>query len=942
MSSSISRPPSCFRLCLILPVLLLLPGILPAQETGDRRIMGHEVYERWRTLGSTGISADGAWVHYLLEAEDADPVLVVREVDGSREHRVERAVDPSFAGGGGAVVFTIRPARGESGGSSRAAAPDTLGVLDLASGRLERIPEVRRWELSRGDRSLLAHLTGPGGEEGTLVVRDLAGVAEHRVEGVDAFEVSGAGGQVAWSRNVSEGRVRVERISGAAGGSQLLFDGEGEVSRMAMDRDGTRVAFLFRPPTADGSAEESHALYHWREGDGEAALVAAEGTPGIPAGWRVSGDRAPAFSGSGDRLLFGTTPRPLSLASYQAEPGVQSEVRVEVWHWQDPQLMTVQNVRRGQEERRSYLAVAHLERGARVVQLGSEDLPDVEIPEDGDASLALARDSGPYAIRSSWETPARRDIHRVDPETGESTLLLRNVRTDPDLSPGGRYLTWWSGEDRSWWALDLSDGRRIALSGAIPFPVHDERDDTPAPPGSYGSAGWTEGDGRFLLHDRFDLWAVDPRDPSRPVNLTAGEGRRAGIRFRLVHAERVDGALSASGPILLSAFHERTRQAGFSRGAMDGSATPVALRLEDRSFSRPVRAAEADRWLLTWESFREFPDLHVADGDFRELVRVSHANPQQDEYRWGTAELVRWTSQDGVDLEGILLKPEDFDPSRRYPMVVYFYERMSDGLHSHYAPVPHRSRISFPMYTSRGYLVFIPDITYRVGFPGESALNAVVPGVMHLVNQGFVDRERIGLQGHSWGGYQIAFMVTRTGTLFRAAAPGAPVANMTSAYGGIRRQTGLVRHFNYESTQSRIGESLWEAPLRYLENSPLFWLDKVQTPLLIMHNDGDGHVPWEQGVELFTAMRRLGKPAWLINYTGEPHWPTSFANRRDWNIRLQQFFDHYLKDSPPPVWMVEGIPAVRRTETLGLELVDVPADGASSPVNGGAEPPGGR
>jgi dipeptidyl aminopeptidase/acylaminoacyl peptidase len=222
-------------------------------------------------------------------------------------------------------------------------------------------------------------------------------------------------------------------------------------------------------------------------------------------------------------------------------------------------------------------------------------------------------------------------------------------------------------------------------------------------------------------------------------------------------------------------------------------------------------------------------------------------------------------------------------------------------------------------YVSRGYLLFVPDIPYRIGYPGESALDAVVPGVLDLVGRGFVDRAKIGVQGHSWGGYQIAYMVTRT-DLFAAAEAGAPVANMVSAYGGIRWQTGMSRAFQYERTQSRIGGSLWDTPLRYIENSPIFTADKIRTPLLMMHNDEDGAVPWYQGIELFVGLRRLGRPVWMLNYNGEAHGLREDHNRKDWAIRMQQFFDHYLMDAPTPVWMEEGVPAILKGQTLGLEL----------------------
>jgi len=229
--------------------------------------------------------------------------------------------------------------------------------------------------------------------------------------------------------------------------------------------------------------------------------------------------------------------------------------------------------------------------------------------------------------------------------------------------------------------------------------------------------------------------------------------------------------------------------------------------------------------------------------------------------------------------------------------------------------------INMSLFVSQGYLIFIPDIPYKIGYPGESAVNAIVPGVTQLIDKGFVDKKRVGIIGHSWSGYQTAYIITRT-NLFAAAEAGAPVSNMTSAYGGIRWGSGLSRMMQYEKSQSRIGGSLWEYPNRYIENSPLFWADKIQTPLLMMHNDNDGAVPWYQGIEMFVAMRRLGKPAWLINYNGEEHGLRKYQNRKDWAIRLQQFFDHYLKDAPAPVWMAEGVPAVQKGKTLGLELIE--------------------
>ena len=273
---------------------------------------------------------------------------------------------------------------------------------------------------------------------------------------------------------------------------------------------------------------------------------------------------------------------------------------------------------------------------------------------------------------------------------------------------------------------------------------------------------------------------------------------------------------------------------------------------------------------------------------FDQEQQISHANPQQADYRWGTIELMEWTAYDGQELRGLLVKPDDFDPNKKYPVIVNFYERSTDRLHRHGAPFAGRSTIGYAYYANQGYVIFNPDVPYEVGYPGKSCYNAVMSGVDALSENSWVDTDRIAVQGHSWGGYQIAHLLTKTDK-FRCAEAGAPVVNMISAYGGIRWGSGMSRMFQYEHTQSRIGGTLWDKPELYLENSPIFNTDKVTTPVLILHNDEDGAVPWYQGIEYFMALRRLGKKAWFLNYNNEPHWPVKWQNRLDFNIRLQQF-----------------------------------------------------
>jgi len=361
--------------------------------------------------------------------------------------------------------------------------------------------------------------------------------------------------------------------------------------------------------------------------------------------------------------------------------------------------------------------------------------------------------------------------------------------------------------------------------------------------------------------------------------------------------------------MLLHADNEETRDSGFYRDKVDGG-LPEKLVMAAKDFNNPTKAKDANVLMLTASRFDEFPDVWVTGPNFKDLKKVSNGDAQRAQFRWGIAELLSFKNVDGVPLKGILLKPEDFDPKRKYPMIVYIYEKLSQGLHSFRNPGPGTS-INPTLYVSNGYLIFLPDIVYSIGYPGQSALKCVLPGIQAVVDKGFVDENAIGIQGHSWGGYQIAYMVTQTNR-FKAAAPGALVSNMTSAYSGIRWGTGLPRQFQYEHSQSRIGGSLWEYPLRYLENSPVFRADRVQTPLLMIHNDEDDAVPWYQGIEYYLALRRLGKEVYMFSYNGEKHGLRKRINQKDYTRRLQEFFDHFLKGAPAPEWMEKGIPYLQR------------------------------
>jgi dipeptidyl aminopeptidase/acylaminoacyl peptidase len=993
-----SRPPVTMRsrrrtpataLVVLFLALALVPA-LGAQENGTPRPLDHDAYDRWNRIAQQGLSPDGAWLRYrLAPGGEATATVYLVELDGNRQVEIERGISPSFTADGRFAVVRVQPrprsesedeeaaaggegAEGAAGEAPRARAPnptDSVAVVDLRSGAIRHLDRVRAVNVPGGSTEwILVHRTAEEANRAGNAGNQTRGNAGSG--GGDARRRT-AGTELTWWNLATDERRSFQRVTtvhasddgtellfvvsspdgdgGVEGGSDgvwmaradeaaptLIHGGVGEVARLSTSDDWSRAAFLSNAATWEADTPE-HALFvaHLEASspaDRTARPVAAPGSPGLPEGWLLSENGTVRFSDSGARLFFGVAPRP------EPEPEEKDEllenVQVDVWSWHDPFLQPHQLNDLQQERRRSWQVVAHLDARdparSRLVPLEDRDLLSVSVPDGGDAPYGIGIDDQPYRQRVSWDTRYT-DLYLVDLESGTRERVLEEIRGSAAASPTGRWIRWWDGEARGWMVMDPRTREVVNATAAIPVPVFNELDDRPGPPGSYGLAGWTGDDAGMVVHDAWDLWLVDPAGAAAPRNLTAGYGREHGTRLRVQWLDE-ERTLVPGEDHLLSAFDDATKAAGFYRGSLDGTA-PRRILLEDAAFGGLEAAAEGDRLLYTRRTFRDFPDLWVSGADFAGARRVTEANPQQAEYRWGTAELVQWTSTDGEPLQGILYKPDGFDPSEAYPMMVYFYERSSNGLHNYVIPSAGTS-INRSFYVSRGYLLFIPDIPYREGYPGESAMNAVMPGVLSLVEQGFVDRERIGVQGHSWGGYQITYMLTRT-NLFAAAEAGAPVTNMTSAYGGIRWESGRVRQMQYETGQSRIGASLWEAQHRYIENSPLFTAYKVETPLLMLHNDEDGAVPWEEGIQFFVALRRLGKPVWLLNYNGEAHGLRRSHNQRDWTIRMQQFFDHYLMDAPPPVWLLEGVPAVAKGRTLGLDLVLPAADDDTNGANGG-------
>jgi dienelactone hydrolase len=793
-----------------------------------------------------------------------------------------------------------------------------------------------------------------------LVIRNLADGSERVIEDVTEYSIAKDGKTMVYAvASRKEETSGVYAIANLPGGDAApVLCGKGRYSRLTWDERQSQLVFF--SDRDDAASEKPKAkLYRWERNfvagaasDGKPAkpqtapaTELASLTPaGIRAGWSIVERGTVSFSGDGARLYVSAAPIREEKKEAAPAPGTPSatpgrtaddKAVFDLWHWKDEQIQPMQKVRNAGLANRSFRA-AYFIKDKRFVHLSDENV-DVSPATEGD--WALSSDSRPYRKLTGYGASLS-DFALVNLRTGDKRSLLQASPWQPNLAHDGKNLIYFDGKD--WHGVAIATGQRVNLTGKIPVKFVNEEWDQPSEAPAYGFAGWTSDAKHVLVYDRFDLWKLAV-DGNEAKILTAGVGRKTQTQLRLARSgfggfrgqgppspttppeptapgTTPPGATSAgatpasdepvrgtdlSKPLLFKAVNEWTRDEGFYR-LEPGTPEPKLLVMGARAYGIPVKAKDADTHLLTISTFYDAPDYFVTGSDFREFKRVTNVNAKKADFVWGKSELIRYKSADGVDLSGVLIKPENFDPHQKYPMIVYIYERLSQNLHRFVTPNAGTS-INPTFYASNGYLVLMPDIVYTVGSPGQSAMKCVLPAIQAVVDKGCVDEKAIGIQGHSWGGYQISYMVTQT-TRFKAAAAGAPVSNMVSAYDGIRWGTGLPRQFQYERTQSRIGATLWQAPQKYIENSPIFMADRVQTPLMILHNDNDDAVPWYQGIEYYLALRRLGKECYLFNYNGEPHGLRRRANQKDYTMRMQQFFDHHLKGSPKPDWMEKGIP----------------------------------
>jgi len=926
-------------------ILLLSLVLLAGQQffAQEKRPLTIDDLVTWKRISEKVISDDGSLVAFMTEPWLGDPVVTLCDNNALLKASFDCASGIRMTPDSRFMIVTIKPSEEKVKElklrkTKKEDMPlDMLAIYDVANGVTDTIRRLKSYKMPSKWSGWIVwqtepekikpaapkDTTGNGTETArkpkaesadngyTLFIRNLGSRTTDTVRFVTDYVFAEEAEilMLATTGDDKDQQAGVMVLDLKNNARSAIYTGKAKYKQLALDKKGQRAAFILSFDEKD-KAGNTYSLCYW-SGKGLATMAATSGTPGIPAGWIINENARLSFAENSQRLFFGTSP-----AYKTKDTTILDEDRpnVDVWQYAEGRLHSAQVISKSRDLKTNYMAVWHAGQN-RVVQLATAEIPEVQLISKGDAGMAMALSNKPYELESMWEGNQKYDVFLVDIQTGNPRKVKKELNARVRVSPGGKYLYWYQGADSSWYSYDIAGGHEHRLTTPSTLLAWDEENDVPDLPGSYPAAGWLKDDREFLVSDRYDIWSVDPSAGKAAVRIT-GNGRENKIRYRLLDLDPDNDFIDPSEIQYLLGINEDTRAEAFYSLDLRKKNIPLRLTGGDLSLGTPVKARKSQKVIYTKEDFTTFPDYWITDLSFRQEKRLTDANPQQKDFRWGSAELVRWISLDGRELEGLLYKPDDFDPAKKYPMIVNFYEKSSSELFRHRIPEPGRSTIDYHYYTSNGYLVFNPDVVYQTGYPGQSAYNCVMSGIMSLIDKGFVDEKHIGAQGHSWGGYQVAYLVTRT-DLFAAIESGAPVVNMYSAYGGIRWETGANRSMQYEHQQSRIGATIWQAPQLYWENSPLFAVNKIKTPILIMSNDQDGAVPWWQGIEFFVSMRRMGKPAWLLNYNGEPHWPLKMPNKIDFQKRMAQFFNHFLKGEPMPQWMSEGIPATEKEFTLG-------------------------
>ena len=917
-------------------------SVTAAKDPGTKKVLNLPDYGRWNRIVTPTISADGRWVAYAFQPNDGDPTLYVKQLEGDKLFTVAVGSAPQFSDDSRWLGYFVSPseragrggrggtppgAPGRFGGAGGANAQRRFELMDLVSGDKFEVPNAATFKFSKGSRYVAVRTnkatpTDTTHEGTDLVLRELSSGMTRNIGNVNLYDFDDAGRLFAYTVDAL-GRVGngVYLVDLQSGETKLLDGRMADFDGLSWSDEGSNLAVLRGDKPKDKLQRENTILAWMDLGAPKYRVITFD--PAKDSSWTkgmvLSEFSTPRWSKDGSRIFLG-------IKEQEAErpKSDSAQANVDVWHWKDAEPQSVQIVRIQQERRATY-PVALLTTPVKVVRLGNDDMRTVSYTQNG--KWGIGRDDAAYRGEVAWGG-SHADYYRVNTETGDRTLIARKLVRTMGTSPDSKWFLYLQNKHLE--ATNLETMKTVDLDNGEKINWVDADDDHPYEKPIYGLAGWSKDGKSVLLYGKFDVWQLS-LDGTKAVNITQSQGDAQQIEFRIVRLDRQAGGRGGRGgggafgfgagndddegidlskPLLLSAYGEWTKKTGYYSVALGKAPQPLVY--EDKQIGQAQKAQSADRVIFTEQTFTQFPDLWTSTAAFATPRKITEANPQISEYAWGTKKLIDYTNSKGQHLQATLTLPANYEPGKKYPMLVYFYEIMSNTHHQFSMPV-YDDRPHISTYASNGYLVLQPDVVYEIGKPGSSAVDCVESAVKKVIELGYVDPKHIGLQGHSWGGYQSSYILTRS-DLFAAVVTGAPPTNLVSFYDETYPGTGTLQQGIMELGQVRMGEGAtpWTAHDLYEDQSPIWHVREIKTPFMILHGTADNAVDWHQGLEFYGAARRWGKSVILLSYPGEPHHLAKKENQKDFQIRMKQFFDHYLKDGPAPKWMTEGVPQTKK------------------------------
>lgn len=876
-----------------------------------KRTLKIEDYSQWEMLGPSAISPDGRWFAAMVNKVDDDGYLILRNCDTPDKKQIPFGSFPRMSDDSKWCAYTIGVAKKEADKLREQKKPveNSLGLTNLANGQEIRMESVQSWTLTKGGGFLVAHKyrtasRQTGGSD--LIVTNLTDLTTVTIGNVATFTVQKEGRLVALGIDSGGDEKGVQVYIPATSTVRNIHAGKGAYSGLRWAEETETLGLLF------GTKDEK------KEGDWNVIVRATrvdQPSPTLqiydpkadekfPKGFRISEFGGLELTEDGGTCAFGIRAwEDKKAASVKPE----DKPNVDVWHWKDVEPQPLQQRQVEQKKRETYLCLWDPAKSA-FTQIGSEQVRQVSLLKG--AKIAVWEDPKPYASGVWVGGLDYSDWYVIDSATGRKTKVLEKRQFGASPSPDGKYLMYWS--QKSWWLYDIAKDTRRNVTKDLKQRFEDVDYDGPqkeTPP----EAGpqWLYGDAAVVLYDKFDAFLVRP-EAGVASRLT--EGARDRQIYRLVDAGFREDGIRISDPWYFRVVDEDTRASGYFRRETDGKGK--MLTIADANVTGLRRAKNVDRMLFVMGSFEKSPNVYLTNEVFAQAKPMTGTNAQQAGFLWGRAELVNYKSKWGVPLKGILMYPADYEKGRTYPMITYIYERLSQNLHNYSVPNPF-SPYNPQAWSQNGYFVFMPDICYRTNQPGESAVGCLEPAVAAaLAKKVGIDPSKIGLVGHSWGGYQTAYVPTQT-KVFAAAVAGAPLTELTSMYNSFYWNVGITNQVIFESSQGRFDRPWWEDPeitQHFIKNSPVWNAKNLAAPMMIAFGDLDGAVDWHQGQYYYNTLRRMGKTVVMLLYPGENHGLAKKPNQKDYAHRVQHWFDVFLKNVPPEPWVKEGVPAVKKGE----------------------------